>query len=360
MSSGEESVEEDGGIDPGPSCPLPILDHEAIVAGHGSGGRLTRDLIDRLLVPRFANEWLAPLHDGAELPVEGKRIAFTTDSYVVDPIFFPGGDIGSLAVHGTVNDLAMCGSVPRWISVGLILEEGMPIADLARIVDSMRQAADESEVAVVTGDTKVVGRGKGDGIFINTTGIGIVRAGITIDPGSATPGDKVIVSGEIATHGMAIMAVRDGLDFETEICSDTASLHGLVERVLEACPDVRVLRDPTRGGVASALNEIAEQSGVGIVLDETSIPVAETVRGACEILGLDPLYVANEGKMIAIVPSARAEAVVETMRSHPLGERAVVIGEVVNEHSGTVNLKTSVGGERVVDMLSGDQLPRIC
>ena len=342
------------------NCPVPILDHGEIVMGHGSGGRLSRELIDRIILPNFDNEWLSTLHDGAILPTEGERIAFTTDSYVVDPLFFPGGDIGSLAVHGTVNDLAMCGAVPRWLSVGFILEEGLPVPDFVRVVESMRRAAGDAGVHLVTGDTKVVGRGKGDGIFVSTSGVGTVREGVTIDPGTAAAGDKIILSGEIASHGMAIMVARDDLEFETEIRSDSAPLHGLVEEILNVCPEVRVLRDPTRGGVASALNEIAAQSGIGIRLEEECIPIAEPVRGACEILGLDPLYVANEGKLLAIVPAGDAGPVVEAMRSHSLGRSAAVIGEVVPDHPGRVNLRTRVGGERIVDLLAGDQLPRIC
>lgn len=342
------------------TCPVPLFEHKEVVLGHGSGGRLTRDLVDRLLVASFTNEFLEPLHDGAILPVEKGRIAISTDSYVVDPIFFPGGDIGSLAVHGTVNDLAMCGAEPRWLSLGLILEEGFLMADLERVVRSLREAAEEAGVLVVTGDTKVVGRGKGDGIFINTTGVGVVGEGVAIDPRSVRPGDRILLSGEIATHGMAILAARNEITFETEIRSDSAALHGMVGSILEACPETRVLRDPTRGGLAGSLNEIAEQSNRGIRIREIDIPVAEPVRGACEILGLDPLYVANEGKLVAIVPAERAEEVLEVMRANPRGREAAIVGEVVENPPGVVTLETQVGGSRVVDLLAGEQLPRIC
>ena len=344
----------------GASCPLPISDHSEIVLGHGSGGKLTHQLIDRLIVPTFDNALLTSLHDGAVLPIGGHRVAFSTDSYVVNPIFFPGGDIGKLAVHGTVNDIAMCGAKPMHLSVALILEEGFPMADLRRILASMKEAADEAGVLLVTGDTKVVDRGKADQIFINTSGVGVVPEGVEIHPKRARPGDKIIVSGEIATHGMAVMAVRDGLEFETEILSDTAPLNGLVDVILDAFPEVHVLRDPTRGGLTSALNEIAGQADVGIVLEEAKIPISEEVKGACEILGLDPLHVANEGKLLAVVPSAEADAVLGAMRKHPLGTRSAIIGEVVADHRGLVTMKTRIGGARVVDMLSGDQLPRIC
>lgn len=342
------------------ACPLPILHHDAIVLGHGSGGKLTHQLIERLILPAFGNELLDPLHDGAVLPINGESVAFSTDSFVVSPIFFPGGDIGKLAVHGTVNDLAMCGAKPLYLSVALILEEGLPIADLQRVIASMREAAEEAGVLLVTGDTKVVDRGKGDQIFINTAGLGLIREGVAIHPKRARPGDKIIVSGEIAVHGIAIMSVRDGLEFETEIRSDTAPLNGLVETILKVCPDVHVLRDPTRGGLTSSLNEIAQQANVGILLDEAAIPISEEVKGACEILGLDPLHVANEGKLLAIVAADEASAVLAAMRGHRYGRAAAIIGEVVATHPGMVTMKTRIGGSRVVDMLAGDQLPRIC
>jgi hydrogenase expression/formation protein HypE len=345
----------------GMSCPIPISDYPHVLLAHGGGGRLTQMLIEKLFAATFANPALAELHDGAVLEVPAGRIAVSTDSFVVSPLFFPGGDIGSLAVHGTVNDLAMCGARPLALTAGFILEEGLPMDDLWRIVRSLAAAAAEAGVAVVTGDTKVVDRGKGDGVFINTTGIGLVREGVSIRPSAARPGDAVLVSGRIAEHGIAILSVREGLQFETALGSDSASLHGLVGTLLDACgADVHVLRDPTRGGVSSALNEIAAASRAGIRLDETAIPVGEAVRGACEVLGLDPLYVANEGKALAIVARPAAERALAALRAHPLGRDAAVIGEVVADHPGKVYLKSRVGGVRVVDMLSGEQLPRIC
>jgi hydrogenase expression/formation protein HypE len=342
------------------SCPVPIMDHKEVVLAHGSGGKLTHQLIQKMVLPQFRNEFLEPLHDGAVFSINGARLAFSTDSYVVKPIFFPGGDIGKLAVHGTVNDLAMCGARPLYLSAGFILEEGLPMADLWRIIRSMREAADEAGVSLVTGDTKVVDRGKGDQIFINTSGVGLVEPGVRIHPARASFGDKVIINGHIAVHGIAIMSVREGLEFETEIISDTAALNTLVQAILGACKDVHVLRDPTRGGVASTLAEIAQQARVGIRLNEVSIPLNEAVKGACEILGLDPLHVANEGKLLAIVPPDAADAVLAAMRQHPLGADSAIIGEVVDDHLGMVTMKTAVGGSRVVDMLSGEQLPRIC
>ncbi len=341
-------------------CPLPFTDYREIVLGHGSGGKLSQDLIQKIVLPRFRNEWIAPLHDGAIVPVNGTRVAFSTDSYVVHPLFFPGGDIGKLAIHGTVNDLAMCGGKPLYLSSALILEEGTPSEDLVRVVDSMREAALEAGVALVTGDTKVVDRGKADGIFINTSGIGIVPDGVNISASRAVPGDKILVSGSIAMHGIAILSVREGLEFESEIASDTAPLNGLVAAMLAECPDIHVLRDPTRGGVTSALTEIAQGAGVGMLLDEASIPIDEEVKGACEILGLDPLYVANEGKLLAIVAAADAARVLAAMRQHPLGRDAAIIGEVTSQYRSFVAIKTRVGGTRVVDMLPGEQLPRIC
>jgi len=342
-------------------CPIPISEYPAILLAHGGGGKLTQMLIERIFLPAFANSALETLHDGAILEVEGIRLAFTTDSFVVSPIFFPGGDIGCLAVHGTVNDLAMCGARPLALSAGFILEEGFPMEDLCRVVESMREAAQRVGVPIVTGDTKVVDKGKGDGIFINTTGIGIIPAGIQISPKRARPGDLILINGAIAVHGIAIMSVREGLEFETTLASDTAPLHDLVARILEVGGEkVHVLRDPTRGGVASALNEIASKAKVGIILDEASIPIWEEVKGACEILGLDPLYVANEGKCLAIVAREKAEEVLEAMKSHPLGKEAAIIGEVVEEHPGQVILRSKIGGRRIVEMLSGEQLPRIC
>jgi hydrogenase expression/formation protein HypE len=342
------------------SCPLPITDYKEIVLGHGSGGKLTHKLIQKVFLSQFTNPSLAMLHDGAILNLNGTRLAFTTDSYVVNPIFFPGGNIGELAVNGTVNDLAMCGARPLYLSVAFILEEGFPMEDLWKVVLSMNEAAKKAGVSLVTGDTKVVDRGKSDKIFINTSGVGVIEAGIEINPTQARPGDRIIINGPIAAHGMAIMSVREGLEFETEIISDTAPLNGLVESILQGTKDIHVLRDPTRGGVASVLNEIAESSKVGISIVEEKIPIADDVKGACEILGLDPLYVANEGKLLAFVPDDQTERVLQIMRQHPLGKDAVMIGEVVAAHPGVVFMKTRIGGLRVVDMLSGEQLPRIC
>lgn len=342
-------------------CPIPISDYPTVLLAHGSGGRLMHMLIERMFVQAFANPTLERLTDGAVLEVNGARLAFSTDSYVISPIFFPGGDIGSLAVHGTVNDLAMCGAQPLGLSVGFILEEGLPMNDLWRVVQSMQQAAQAVGVPIVTGDTKVVDRGKGDAIFINTAGIGLIPAGVNLSPMRASPGDVVLVNGAIAVHGIAIMSLREGLEFETTLESDSAPLHDLVAHILQIAGEhVHVLRDPTRGGVASTLNEIAAQAGVGIRLEEIRIPIAEEVRGACEILGLDPLYVANEGRLLAMVAREVAEEVLAGMREHPLGTEAAIIGEVVADHPGKVFLRSRIGGMRVVDMLSGEQLPRIC
>lgn len=342
-------------------CPIPISDYPTVLMAHGGGGRLTHMLIERMFVQSFANPTLETLHDGAMLQIDAGRLAFTTDSFVISPLFFPGGDIGSLAVHGTINDLAMCGAQPLGLSAGFILEEGLPIDDLWRVVQSMQHAVQQAGAAIVTGDTKVVDRGKGDGIFINTTGIGLIAPGITLAPHRAIPGDVILVSGDIAVHGIAIMSIREGLEFETTLQSDSAPLNGLVARLLEVGGDqIRMLRDPTRGGVATTLNEIAAQAQVGIRLDETAIPVREEVRGACEILGFDPLYVANEGKCLVIVARDTADAVLAAMREHPLGSGAALIGEVVADHPGRVFLRSRIGGVRVVDMLSGEQLPRIC
>ena len=345
----------------GPQCPIPISDYPQVLLAHGGGGRLTQMLIERMFLEAFRNPALEPLHDGAVLEVEGVRLALSTDTFVVSPLFFPGGDIGSLAVHGTVNDLAMCGARPLALTAGFVLEEGLPMETLWRVTRSLQAAAREAGVAVVTGDTKVVDRGKGDQIFINTTGLGLVAPGVNISPRAARPGDRVLLSGPLALHGIAIMSLREGLEFETTIRSDSAALHGLVEAVLAAAgPAVHVLRDPTRGGLASALNEIAAAAGAGMRLVETAIPVPEEVRGACEILGLDPLYVANEGKCVAVVAPESAGAALAAMRAHPLGREAMDIGEVTADHPGQVLLKSRVGGVRVVDMLSGEQLPRIC
>ncbi|MDQ3021075.1 MAG: hydrogenase expression/formation protein HypE [Bacteroidota bacterium] len=342
------------------SCPVPITNYKKIMLAHGSGGKLTHQLIQKMMLPEFNNEILEPLHDGAVFSVNGVRMAFSTDSFVVDPIFFPGGDIGELAVNGTVNDIAMCGAKPLYLSAGFIIEEGFLMEDLWHIVQSMQRAAKNAGVLLVTGDTKVVDRGKGDKIYINTSGIGIIDEGVNIHPSQVKTGDRIIVSGSIAVHGIAIMSVREGLEFESEIVSDTAALNSLVDTILNVSKDIHMLRDPTRGGVTSALTEIAESTGMGVYLEETKIPINEDVKGACEILGLDPLYVANEGKLIAVVPAEICDDVLNAMRAHLLGKESAVIGEIVTDHPGMVMMKTAVGGTRVVDMLSGEQLPRIC
>ncbi len=348
------------------SCPLPKYEYDRILLGHGSGGGLTADLIQRLFLPGFSNATLNALEDQATLTLErdatgtSPRIAFTTDSFVVRPLFFPGGDIGKLAVHGTVNDLAVGGAKPLFLSAAFILEEGLPLEDLQRIVASMRQACDEAGVALVTGDTKVVDRGKGDQVFITTSGIGIVPQGRSLSIRTARPGDVIIVSGTLGDHGIAIMSLREGIEFETVLESDTAPLTDLVRVMLDACPSIRCMRDPTRGGLSSALNELAAASNVGVELNESAIPLKAEVRGACEMLGLDPLYVANEGKLIAVVPPDHAPRVLDAMRAHPLGCNAAVVGHVVEDHKGMVILKSLVGGARVVTMLAGEQLPRIC
>jgi hydrogenase expression/formation protein HypE len=346
------------------TCPIPIFDHKHIVLGHGSGGKLSADLIDQIFLPAFRNPTLDKLDDQAVVSVGGTRLAFTTDSFVVTPIFFPGGDIGRLAIHGTVNDLAMSGARPLYLSAAFILEEGLAVDDLRRVVESMRSAAAEAGVQLVTGDTKVVNRGKGDQIFITTTGIGVIEHDISISADRARPGDKILLSGYIGDHGMTIMSQREGLEFESSIESDCAPLNGLVMAMLATASSandfIHTLRDPTRGGVATTLNEIAKHANVGMVLDERAIPVRESVKGACEVLGLDPLYVANEGKLLAIVAPEMANAVLQQMQQHHLGHDAVIIGEVVETHTGMVLMKTEIGGTRVLDVMFGEQLPRIC
>ena len=346
------------------SCPTPLPVRDTILLGHGSGGKLSAELIRDIFLPAFENPVLARLDDQAIVNVNGQRLAMTTDSFVVKPLFFPGGDIGSLAVHGTVNDLAMGGATPLFLSAAFIIEEGFSMDQLRRVVNSLRRAAADAGVHIVTGDTKVVEKGKGDGLFINTTGIGVVPEGVDLSADRARPGDKVLLSGSIGAHGIAILAQREGLEFETQIESDSAALHTLVADMLRATSykssDIRCMRDPTRGGVSSTLNEIAERSGVGIELQESSLPIHEQVRGACELLGLDPLYVANEGKLIAIVAPEAAGAVLQAMKAHPLGAEARIIGTVKRENPGLVTMRTPLGTTRVVDMLAGDQLPRIC
>lgn len=345
----------------GATCPIPISDYPHVLMAHGGGGRMSQMLIEKMFVPAFDNASLEQLNDGAVLGVEAGRLAFSTDSFVISPLFFPGGDIGSLAIHGTVNDIAMCGAVPIALSVGMIIEEGLPMQTLWQIVQSMQAAARKAGVSIVTGDTKVVDRGKGDGIYINTSAIGRIPEGIDVAPRRARPGDKILINGAIAVHGIAIMSVREGLEFETTLESDSAALNELVGYLLGTLGEkVHVLRDPTRGGLSSTLNEIAVQARLGIRLVEKDIPIWEEVRGACEILGFDPLYVANEGKFLAIVAPDAADAALAIMHAHPLGAEAAIIGEVVDEHAGKVFLRSRIGGMRVVDMLSGEQLPRIC
>lgn len=348
------------------SCPLPIFSHPQIVLGHGSGGKLSAELIDKVFVSAFRNPTLEQMNDQAALNIGGARLALTTDSFVVTPIFFPGGDIGTLAINGTVNDLAVGGAKPLYLAAAFILEEGLSTQDLQRVVESMRAAAHNAGVQLVTGDTKVVDRGKGDKIFITTTGIGVFDRATQISADRARPGDKVILSGTIGDHGITILSQRESLEFEGELESDCAALNGLVKEMLDEAQaagdleEIRCMRDPTRGGIASTLNEIAGQSRIGITLQESDIPVRDAVRGACEVLGLDPLYVANEGKLVAIVAPEIAGRLVERMRSHPLGQNSVIIGEVVTKHQGMVVMNTSIGGNRVVDLLFGEQLPRIC
>ncbi|MFO1317925.1 MAG: hydrogenase expression/formation protein HypE [Burkholderiales bacterium] len=334
--------------------------HGRVDMTHGGGGRAMAQLIDELFVRAFDNEWLRQANDQAAFAAPGGRMVMATDSHVVSPLFFPGGDIGCLSVHGTINDVAMAGAVPLHLAAGFILEEGFPLADLKRIVESMAAAAKEAGVPVVTGDTKVVEQGKGDGVFITTTGVGIVPAGVEISGDRARPGDRILVSGTLGDHGVAIMSLRENLEFETTIRSDTAALHGLVAAMVAAVPGIRCLRDPTRGGLATTLNELARQSRCGMVIAEERIPVAAGVRAACEFLGLDPLYVANEGKLVAICAPEDADALLAAMRAHPLGRDAAVVGEAIADPHHFVQMDTSFGGRRVVDWLTGEQLPRIC
>jgi hydrogenase expression/formation protein HypE len=348
----------DGGL--ALSCPVPFAATDRVLLGHGSGGTLTAELIARCFLPAFRNEHLERLDDAAVLDVGGARLAFTTDAYVVTPLFFPGGDLGALAVNGTVNDLAMAGARPGYLSAAFIIEEGFPLADLDRIVASAQAAAARAGVEVVTGDTKVVDRGKADGCFVVTTGLGVVDHARTLSSDRARPGDAVILSGPIAEHGAAIMAARADLELETPVVSDTAPLHRLVASMLATGAEIRCLRDPTRGGVATALNEIARRSGVGAVLREAAIPVREPVRGLLELLGLDPLYVANEGRLLAVVAREDAGRLVARMRGEPDGREACIVGEIAEDGERLVVLETAVGGRRIVDMLAGDQLPRIC
>jgi hydrogenase expression/formation protein HypE len=354
--------EEPPGIQPySLSCPSPIQQRSCVVLGHGSGGRLTHELISKYFYPAFSNPILAAANDAGIIEtVAGQRLAISTDSHVVWPLFFPGGDIGRLAVCGTVNDVAMMGAAPSCLTAGFVLEEGLDLALLAKVLDSMREAAQEAEVQIVAGDTKVVQRGKADGLYITTTGIGFLPARREIGGHKAIPGDQIILSGPIGDHGIAVLSARGELGFEADVQSDTAPLNHLIEAMLQASEHIHVLRDPTRGGVATTLNEISLQSRVGIVLNETRIPVRPAVKAACEMLGFDPLYVANEGRLLAMVSPQAATVVLQAMHQVRYGEEAIVIGEVTATPTGRVLLKTAMGSHRIVDMLSGEMLPRIC
>jgi hydrogenase expression/formation protein HypE len=341
-------------------CPAPLRDYPTIVMGHGGGGKLSSELVTNLFLPAFQSATLEQLGDSAVVEAGGARLAFSTDSFVVRPLFFPGGNIGDLAINGTVNDIAMSGAQPLYLSASFILEEGMPISRLAAIAQSMGAAACAAGVSLVTGDTKVVDRGHGDGVYITTSGFGVVPPGLRIGPDQARPGDVVIVSGDIGVHGMAILSVREGLEFGAPLVSDCAPLNGLVAAMLARSQAIHALRDPTRGGLASTLNEIAAASKVGVRIVEQAVPVPAEVRAACEILGMDPLYVANEGKLVAFVARDAAEVVLEAMRAHPLGRGATIIGEACAEHPAMVVARTAIGGTRVVDTQVGEQLPRIC
>jgi hydrogenase expression/formation protein HypE len=341
-------------------CPLPFTDYDRVLLAHGGGGTLTQQLIEKIFLPAFHNAPLLKKHDASVVTVEGKALAMTTDSYVVKPLFFPGGDIGKLAVTGTVNDLAMAGAKPLYLTAGFILEEGLPLETLRRVVESMREAAWEAGVSIVTGDTKVVDKGKGDGVFINTAGVGLVKPGLDISPSSVKSGDVVILSGDVGRHGIAIMAAREGLEFETKLESDCALLHEPVLSLLEAGVKIHCLRDLTRGGLASALNEIAQASGRPIQVVESEIPVIQEVYSACEILGLDPFYVANEGRFIAILPETEAARALNILKGHGVSRDARVIGRVLEGTGRSVRLKSVTGSVRIMDLLSGEQLPRIC
>lgn len=341
------------------NCPVPLR-HATVQMAHGGGGRLMRELLEGVMLPAFRNEALESRHDSAVMPLGSERLAFTTDTFVVRPRFFPGGDIGKLAVVGTVNDLAMAGARPLYLSTGMVLEEGYPLDELREVVLSMRRAAEACGVSIVTGDTKVVDRGKGDGIYINTAGIGWVAEGIRIGPGQVRPGDAVLVSGDVGRHGVAVLSVREGITFQTTVESDCAPLSGLVEALLDAGIPVHCLRDATRGGLAAVLNEIAQDGSVGVEVREDDIPVSAGVASACDLLGIDPLYVACEGRLVAFVPEGEAARALETLRSTPGGEGAARIGSVKADGSGTVLLRTRMGTRRVLDLLSGEQLPRIC
>lgn len=344
----------------GLSCPVPLQDYPHVIMGHGGGGKLSSELVEHLFLPALGNDSLAALGDSTVVDVGGARLAVSTDSYVVQPLFFPGGSIGDLAVNGTVNDIAMSGARPLYLTAGFIVEEGFPIADLQRIAADMGAAARAAGVAIIAGDTKVVEKGHGDGCYVNTAGVGLVPPGVDIAPRRATAGDAVLLSGTLGDHGMAIMSVREGLEFEAVIRSDSAPLADMVAALLAACPDVHVLRDPTRGGLAATLHEIATAAQVGIAIEDQRVPVDPTVQSACEILGLDPLHVANEGKLVCIAPQQHAAALLAVMQAHPAGASAAIIGQVVAEHPGMVVAKTALGTSRVITIPVGEQLPRIC
>jgi hydrogenase expression/formation protein HypE len=341
-------------------CPIPISDYPSVTLAHGGGGKLMHQLLEKMVLPAFRNDLLESRHDGAVFPIGNAKLAFTTDSYVVQPLFFPGGDIGSLAVNGTVNDLAMCGARPLYLSCGMILEEGLPMETLWAVVQSLKKSAAAAGVQLVTGDTKVVDKGKGDGVFLNTAGIGVIEHGLSIAPTSVCEGDAVLLSGDVGRHGIAIMATREGLEFESTIESDCAPLYGTVARLIDAGLDVHCLRDLTRGGLGTTLIEIAEASKLQIAIEEMKIAVRDDVAGACEVLGFDPLYLANEGRMAVFVPEREAEKALELLRTGPGGEYASRIGVVKSDTPGLVTLKSRIGTTRIVDMLSGEQLPRIC
>lgn len=344
----------------GLSCPVPITTFDTVQLAHGAGGSLSSELIDKMIVPRFSNSILDKLEDHAVLNLPAGRLAFSTDTFVVSPLFFPGGDIGDLAINGTVNDVAMSGAKPLYLSVGLVLEEGLPLETLHRVLLSMENAAKKAGVAIVTGDTKVVNRGACDQMFINTSGVGVIPEGVNTSASSLAAGDAIIISGTLADHGMAVMTTREGMSFESRVQSDSAPLNELVSAILEICPEVKALRDPTRGGLATTLNEFAASSKVGIQLQESEVPVRPDTFAACELLGIDPLYVANEGKLCAIVPQEKADAVVKAIRAVEFGENAKIIGHVTDSRPGTVTMLTELGSERIVDMPVGQQLPRIC
>ena len=347
--------------------PTPLQNYPNIVLGHGSGGKMMADLIQHLFAPAFNNEYLNQLNDSTILDISetfkaypSRKLAFTTDSFVINPLFFPGGNIGDLSIYGTVNDLAMSGAKPIFLSAGFILEEGLPMESLGLIVSSMAAACKTTGVSIAAGDTKVVNKGHGDGIFINTSGIGIIPDGIDISISNAVPGDVILINGSVGDHGMAIMSVRSGLEFETTIESDTAPLNGLIEKILEVTHEVHCLRDATRGGLAAVLNEMADASKVGVEFEEVSVPIKPEVNAACEMLGLDPFYIANEGKMLVVVPEVFANDVLLAMRKDPLGKDAAIIGKVVEKHKGLVTVRTRIGANRIVDLPTGELLPRIC